>query len=80
MLTVSVSFAGHHLVPEPAREDETGHGRTEEGRRECEDPDHSERLPRKRQRHESAQEKVCQCAGLKAGTGRPVMLRSATYV
>lgn len=52
-------FTGHNVVPESPGENETGHGGTQEGRREREDPDDAQELPGERQRHEHSQEEVC---------------------
>lgn len=64
-MTLCFSFTGHHVVPEPTSEDETGHGGAEEGCRECENPDDSQELPGERQRHEHPSEEIRQRSRLR---------------
>lgn len=61
MLTHLFSFPGHNVVSKSKSQDETGYGRAEKGRRECEDFDHSEEFHGKRQRYESPEEEINQC-------------------
>ena len=50
------------MVSKQTSKNEAGHGRTEERRRKCENPDDTKKFLGKRQRHEYSPEEIDECS------------------